>query len=167
MKIFVLGGVKSGKSRFALKLAERFSPPKLFLATAEPIDPEMQEKIKRHRAERGIDWETLEEPLEISYPISQSKNYGVCLIDCLTVWLGNLWYYKRVIDIEIEKFLRVLRDAKGNFILVSNEVGLGVLPAESHIRRYIDALGSLNQEVASICDEVYLVVAGLILTLKH
>ncbi len=166
MKIFVLGGVKSGKSRFALKLAEKFQPPRLFLATAEPIDHEMQEKIKRHQAERGKDWETLEEPLEISHSISQVKNYGVCLIDCLTVWLGNLWYYKRALDVEIERFLKALRNAEGNFILVSNEIGLGVVPAESTVRKYIDALGTLNQEVALICDKVYLVVAGLPVIIK-
>jgi len=166
MKILILGGVKSGKSRLALEMAKQFPSPRLFVGTAEPFDEEMQEKIRRHQAERGPEWETLEEPLALAKVLEMTSDYGVCLIDCLTVWLGNLWHYQFDLEKEIETFCQVLARASGNLILVSNEIGLGPLPGEKAVRKYTEALGHLNQRVAFVCDRVYLVVAGLALTLK-
>ncbi len=166
MKILILGGVKSGKSRLALEMAKQFPSPRLFVGTAEPFDEEMQEKIWRHQAERGPEWETLEEPLDLNKALTKVPDYGVCLIDCLTVWLGNLWHYQLDLEKEIETFCQALATTSGNLILVSNEIGLGPLPGKMAVRKYTEALGQLNQRVASMCDRVYLVVAGLVLSLK-
>ncbi len=166
MKILILGGVKSGKSRLALKIAENFAPPRLFVATAEPFDPEMQEKIKRHQKERGPSWQTVEAPLELGAALEEISPYGVCLVDCLTVWLGNLFHYQRDIERETVQFLETVARIDTNLIFVSNEVGLGVLPGAKVSRLYVEALGRLNQEMARLCDRVYLVVAGLLIPLK-
>ncbi len=166
MKILILGGVKSGKSRLALKIAKNFAPPRLFVATAEPFDAEMQEKIKRHQKERGPSWQTLEAPLELCAALEESSTYGVCLVDCLTVWLGNLFYYQRPVDKEVSRLVETVARVDTNLIFVSNEVGLGVLPGTKESRVYVDSLGLLNQELAKLCDRVYLVVAGLLLPLK-
>ena len=166
MKILLLGGIRSGKSRLALKIAENFSAPRLFVATAEPFDEEMQEKIKRHQAERGPSWETLEAPLALPEALETAAPYGVCLVDCLTVWLGNVWYHGKDLGAEVERFCKALKEVSTNVVIVSNEVGLGVFPGERGLRRYVEALGQLNQQVATLCDRVYLVVAGLLVPLK-
>ncbi len=165
-KILILGGVKSGKSRLALTLAEKFPLPRIYVATAEPFDEEMQEKIRRHREERDASWETIEAPLELVEALNIGENYNVCLVDCLTVWLGNLWYHGRDLKREKRRLLSLLSRFKTNVILVSNEVGLGVIPAQKDVRRYAEALGDLNQELAKLCHRVYLVVAGLPLLIK-
>ncbi|NPA48662.1 MAG: bifunctional adenosylcobinamide kinase/adenosylcobinamide-phosphate guanylyltransferase [Thermodesulfobacteria bacterium] len=166
-KIFVLGGIKSGKSRFALKLAEKFPAPRLFVATAEAFDEEMARKIKAHQRERDESWQTIEAPVELPEALRDlPKKAGVCLIDCLTVWLGNLWYYQKDAHSYVEKFLGGLAEAKIPIIVVSNEIGFAPLPGERVSRDFAEKLGILNQRVAALCDEVYLLVAGCPLKLK-
>jgi adenosylcobinamide kinase / adenosylcobinamide-phosphate guanylyltransferase len=166
----VLGGVRSGKSRYALELAggaQRVT----FLATAEPReDEEMQRKIERHRAERPPHWTTIEEPLEIARAIGSVSNCDLLLIDCLTIFAGKLLevHGDRPPDIaaSVDALCAALAAAPCSVVLVSNEVGSGVVPAYELGRRYRDLLGEINQRVAAIADHVVLMVAGLPLMLK-
>lgn len=166
----VLGGVRSGKSRWALELAAEAARV-AFIATAQPLDGEMAEKIRHHREGRPSHWQTFEEPLEIGRAIAEhAAAFDVLLVDCLTVFVANL---QAVADADpmratrrIEEFLESLRTLPSSVVLVSNEVGSGVVPPYLAGRRFRDALGELNQKVAGIADNVVLLVAGLPLALK-
>jgi adenosylcobinamide kinase/adenosylcobinamide-phosphate guanylyltransferase len=166
----VLGGVRSGKSRYALQLAAR-AQHVAFLATAERReDEEMKRKIERHRAERPQHWTTMEEPLDLAGAIGSVGNCDLLLIDCLTLFAGKLLDVHgedlRAIDARIDAFCTALNASHCSVVLVSNEVGSGVVPAFELGRRYRDLLGEINQRVAAIADHVFLMVAGLPLTLK-
>jgi adenosylcobinamide kinase/adenosylcobinamide-phosphate guanylyltransferase len=167
--IFVLGGAKSGKSAFALKKAEAIPGSKAYIATAEPLDDEMRDRIERHRQERGSAWDTVEEPLRIADMIrTASGEYCVFLIDCLTLWLTNILGRDHNVEDAINDFLDSLLLASHSSLLfvVSNEVGMGIVPDNALSRRFRDLAGRLNQEVAAIADEVYLVTAGIPLKIK-
>jgi adenosylcobinamide kinase/adenosylcobinamide-phosphate guanylyltransferase len=171
----VLGGVRSGKSRYAHTLAERH-PRVTFIATAERRDdPEMHAKIDRHRAERPAHWATVEVPLELSHAIAAAApRSDVILIDCLTFYAANLLEAHTqethpdhlLLRHETEKLCATLRTAPCPIVLVSNEVGSGVVPAYASGRHFRDLLGELNQRVAAVADTVVLMIAGLPLTLK-
>jgi adenosylcobinamide kinase/adenosylcobinamide-phosphate guanylyltransferase len=166
----VLGGVRSGKSRYALQLAER-ARRVTFLATAERReDGEMQRKIERHRAERPQHWATIEEPLELAAAIGSIGDCDLLLIDCLTLFAGKLLEVHgeniAAIAASVDALCAALTACRCPVVLVSNEVGSGVVPAFEMGRRYRDLLGEINQRVASIADHVVLMVAGLPLTLK-
>jgi adenosylcobinamide kinase / adenosylcobinamide-phosphate guanylyltransferase len=163
----VLGGVRSGKSRFAQKLGERASAV-AFLATAKAADAEMEEKIRRHRQERPKDWETLEEPLELARVfVERARQFDMLLVDCLTVFVANLLADDPAsAETRIEAFLAALKTASASVVLVSNEVGSGVVPAYPAGRRFRDLLGELNQKVAAVADNVVLMIAGLPVALK-
>jgi adenosylcobinamide kinase/adenosylcobinamide-phosphate guanylyltransferase len=166
----VLGGVRSGKSSFAVKLASRASCV-AFIATAKPTDAEMSAKIKRHQDERPELWHTFEEPLEIARTlIEQSPNYKLFLIDCLTIFAANLLDANSEDSVStetrIDQFCDALRSIRSSVILVSNEVGSGVVPAFPTGRQFRDLLGEINQRVAAASDNVLLMVAGLPLILK-
>jgi len=170
---FVLGGAKSGKTKWALAYAESLCGFKdyYYLATAEALDEEMREKIEKHRLERKPFWKVIEEPLEISKVLKNLKDNGsLILIDCLTLWVSNLLHYKRPFEEAMNKFLECLRRFKGEerdwVILVSNEVGLGIVPESKLARLYREYVGILNQNVASLSDEAFLIVAGISLNLK-
>jgi len=168
---FVLGGVRSGKSRFAQQLAERVERV-AFIATAERRDDaEMAAKIERHRSERPAHWITIEEPLLLAQAIQQSgKDRDVVLIDCLTLFASNLLEAcgedRAQQQLYIDELCSALRTAPCSVILVSNEVGSGVVPAYELGRRFRDLVGEINQRVASVADMVLLMVAGLPLPLK-
>lgn len=166
---FVIGGARSGKSSFALKLAESFAGPHLYLATAEPFDAEMEERIRRHREERGQGWDTLEEPKDIASKISGEPGYGVVLIDCLTLWLANL-IASGTDDGGIEKGIDGLVGAcklsSSKIIAVSNEVGLGIVPDNPLSRRFRDLSGIMNRRMAEAAMEVYFVASGIPLKMK-
>jgi adenosylcobinamide kinase / adenosylcobinamide-phosphate guanylyltransferase len=166
----VLGGVRSGKSRYALELAARVRRV-TFLATAERRqDQEMQRKIERHRAERPKHWATIEEPLNLAAAIGSVGNCDLLLIDCLTLFAGKLIEVQGenlpAIAASVDALCAALTACSCSVVLVSNEVGSGVVPAFELGRRYRDLLGEINQRVASIADRVVLMVAGLPLTLK-
>ena len=167
----VLGGVRSGKSRYAQKLAER-AERVTFVATAERRDDvEMHAKIERHRADRPMSWETVEEPLELARAIHEAaKNSEVVLVDCLTLFASNLLEAcgDNAVQLQshIDDLCLALRDAPCSIVLVSNEVGSGVVPAYELGRRFRDLLGEINQRVASVSDIVLLMVAGLPFPLK-
>ena len=167
----VLGGVRSGKSRYAQKIAERATRV-TFLATAERRDDaEMQAKIERHRAERPAQWTTVEEPLQLAHAIRQAaRDSEVILVDCLTLFASNLLEASgtnvELRDLQIDALCSALREAPCSIILVSNEVGSGVVPAYELGRRFRDLVGEINQRVASVSDAVLLMVAGLPFPLK-
>ncbi len=167
----VLGGVRSGKSRFAQKLASRIERVS-FIATAEPRqDPEMHAKIERHRADRPSTWITIEEPLHLATLIREPRpDCDLLLIDCLTLFAANLLEAcdGNAIEIQtrLELFFASLANAPVPVILVSNEVGSGVVPAYELGRRFRDLVGEINQRVAAISDTVLLMVAGLPFALK-
>jgi adenosylcobinamide kinase/adenosylcobinamide-phosphate guanylyltransferase len=160
----ILGGARSGKTRYALKTAEAQAGALVMIATAEPLDDEMAERIARHRAERGPRWRTVEAPLALADAIGALSPDEITVVDCLTLWLSNVMLADRAVWAETERLLAVLDDRK--VILVSNEVGGGVVPDNALARRFRDEAGRLNQRLASRADEVVLVTAGLPLTLK-
>ena len=166
----IIGGQRSGKTAYAESLAEKSHLPVCYLATAQALDGEMQERIELHRDSRNKTWETLEEPLHLHTAIrEQSLNTPCILIDCLSLWVCNLMSYEdeSVLESEIEKLYQQIEnisedlDNKTQLIFVSNEVSLGVIPFEPFTRKYIDILGKVHQRIASYSDEVYFVVAGI------
>jgi adenosylcobinamide kinase / adenosylcobinamide-phosphate guanylyltransferase len=163
----VLGGVRSGKSRYAQQLAERSSRV-VFVATAKISDDEMRRKIERHRADRPKQWITIEEPLELVEVMTQQQtSCDVILIDCLTIFAANLLESEGdAIDGRVTALCNALRSAGCAVVLVSNEVGSGVVPAYPLGRRYRDLLGEINQSIAKVADHVILMIAGLPLALK-
>ncbi|MFZ6709981.1 bifunctional adenosylcobinamide kinase/adenosylcobinamide-phosphate guanylyltransferase [Undibacterium sp. TC9W] len=179
----IFGGARSGKSAFAEQLAIKLSDSKqqvLYLATASAGDTEMQERIAHHRARRPADWGTLEQSLELGATImARSRADNILLVDCLTVWLSNLLFSGEVDFPEIghitpppqfavqrQALLYALAQAPGKIILVSNEVGMGIVPMGAVSRWFVDEAGRLNQSVAAIADNVVWVAAGLPLYLK-
>ncbi len=169
--VYVTGGARSGKSSYALHLAAPYNN-RVFLATAEPFDGEMELRIQKHREERGKQFTTIEEPLTLDRALRElPEGTEVVLLDCLTVWAGNLMHYAEErgegeIDQQIERFLEVLRHPVCDLILVSNEVGMGIVPENAMARRFRDVAGIINQRVASLATEAWLLCSGLPLRLK-
>ncbi len=164
---FILGGARSGKSTHALTLGERFAGSHIFIATAQALDGEMADRIKHHRAERSDHWKTIEEPLDIAAAIAEHAGRDqTILIDCLTLWLSNIFHHQGDPDSEITKLINTLAQTTGNIILVSNEIGLGLVPETSMGRQFRDAQGRLNQKVAAVSDIVEFIAAGIPLRLK-
>jgi adenosylcobinamide kinase / adenosylcobinamide-phosphate guanylyltransferase len=166
----VLGGVRSGKSRYAQQLAEQ-SGRVVFVATAKITDDEMRGKIERHREDRPKEWLTVEEPLELVQVLAQHEsNCDVIVIDCLTIFAANLLETEgedsKAIERRVTALCNALQSVGCAVVLVSNEVGSGVVPAYPLGRRYRDLLGEINQKIARVADDVVLMVAGLPLALK-
>ncbi|WP_150285871.1 bifunctional adenosylcobinamide kinase/adenosylcobinamide-phosphate guanylyltransferase [Rhabdaerophilum calidifontis] len=164
----VLGGARSGKSRHAEALARETGRERLYIATAEPFDDEMRARIARHRADRTRDgWTTLEIPRALPEAlVRESRPERVLLVDCLTLWLSNVLLAGADPEQEGAMLVAALAAARGAVILVSNEVGLGLVPETPLGRRFRDAQGRLNQQVAAIAARVHFVAAGLPLVLK-
>ena len=164
---FILGGARSGKSRRALELAEDAGVRRVFVATAEAWDEEMTERIARHQAERGPTWITIEAPLDLVPALGKAARDGdVCLVDCLTLWLSNLMHHDRDVENETAKLCEAVSAMSIPIVLVSNEVGLGLVPETPLGRAFRDAQGRLNQAVSGVCDRVDFVTAGLPIRLK-
>ncbi|HLX98718.1 MAG TPA: bifunctional adenosylcobinamide kinase/adenosylcobinamide-phosphate guanylyltransferase [Roseiarcus sp.] len=165
--LFVLGGARSGKSAYAQRLAEASCAERLYLATATPADEDMAARIARHQADRGQGWTTLEEPLELA-PALQAEARGgrVVVVDCLTLWLSNLMLAGRDPAPAVMSLAQAIAALAGPAILISNEVGMGVVPDHRLGREFRDWQGRANQEIARACDAAILVVAGLPLQLK-
>lgn len=160
MRTLITGGVKSGKSAYALRCAEYFDQPRYFLATAEAFDDEMKRKIARHQEERQGKFITMEEPLAIHSALREN-----IILDCIPLWLNNMLYYDREADIEavLDQFLQKLPH---NIVIVTNEIGLGFIPVDALSRRYGELLGRINIRLAAACDEVILMVSGLPVQVK-
>ena len=177
--ILVLGGTRSGKSSFAEKLAQGLSERVLYLATATVHDEEMALRVNQHQERRPVNWFTVEEAKELATVLEKySKAYDVILIDCLALWLSNLllddtkhpdthWREKEALILqEVEKLAGICRDSSANVIIVSSEVGLGIVPDTSLGRQFRDLAGAANQTFAQYANEVYMVIAGLPIELK-
>ncbi|MBI4688889.1 MAG: bifunctional adenosylcobinamide kinase/adenosylcobinamide-phosphate guanylyltransferase [Nitrospirae bacterium] len=165
--VFITGGARSGKSSFALKEASKIKGKRAYIATAEALDEEMKERIKLHRKHRGNKWDTYEEPLKIGTLIKEIHGkYDVIIVDCLTLWLSNLMLNNKTIEKEIESFILSLSTIHCSLFTVSNEVGMGIVPENEMARRFRDMAGRLNQKVAEIADEGYLIVSGIPLKIK-
>ena len=163
--ILVLGGARSGKSRFAESLLADRAGHRIYLATAEAGDEEMRQRILHHQARRGEGWRTIESPIEIAAPIAAAGDDAV-LVDCLTLWLSNLMAADRDMDEAANDLCRALDQARAPIVLVSNETGLGIVPENALARQFRDRAGLLNQAVAAKADRVVFIAAGLPLTLK-
>ncbi|MGN6311973.1 MAG: bifunctional adenosylcobinamide kinase/adenosylcobinamide-phosphate guanylyltransferase [Xanthobacteraceae bacterium] len=164
----VLGGARSGKSRFAERLACESSLSRIYLATATAGDDEMRARIAHHRAQRGGGWRTVEEPLALVDALAREAGEGrVVLVDCLTLWLSNLMHASRDVEAEINALADWLRRTRHPALLVSNEVGLGLVPETPLGREFRDAQGRLNQAIAAAVPNVAFVAAGLPLWLKR
>jgi adenosylcobinamide kinase/adenosylcobinamide-phosphate guanylyltransferase len=165
--LFVLGGARSGKSRYAQLRAESLTGDLVYIATAQAFDAEMEERITRHRADRGPRWSTLDVPLDLPAAILANAAPGrVLLVDCLTLWTSNLMFAERDLDAETEALATAVTQAAGPVLLVANEVGLGIVPDNPLARRFRDAAGRINQAIAAAAEEVQFIAAGLPLRLK-
>ncbi len=169
---FLVGGVRSGKSRLAVEIGRRHGGDVVVLATAEAVDGEMVSRIARHRAERP-DWPTIEAPLEVAAAVSSAPPEALIIVDCLTVWLGNLAHERGSLaspecDARVlaDDVVRELVQRSGPSVVISNEVGMGVHPETALGREYRDALGAINQLVAAAATTTLLVVAGRALRLR-
>jgi adenosylcobinamide kinase / adenosylcobinamide-phosphate guanylyltransferase len=183
--IFITGGARSGKSSFALSESSTVAGRKAYIATAEALDEEMTERIERHKRQRGKEWDTYEEPMKIAEVMKELYgNYSALVLDCLTLWLSNLFmktqskgYGLPAIETEIQELLDSLRQFKSSvagvpgsgfcsLYIVSNEIGMGIVPENETARKFRDMAGMLNQKIAEVSDEVYMLVAGIPMKMK-
>ncbi len=163
----VLGGARSGKSKFAENLVEESGLKPVYIATAQAFDLEMEDRISRHQARRGDNWETVEAPIDLAEVLkTQSTGDRAILVDCLTLWLSNLMINKMDIKAEGKQLVDTLDGSAGPVVMVSNEVGMSIVPEKKMARQFRDHAGELNQQFASMASQVYLVAAGLPLKLK-
>jgi adenosylcobinamide kinase/adenosylcobinamide-phosphate guanylyltransferase len=179
--ILVIGGARSGKSTFAQELARKMEVPVLFVATAEAGDEDMQQRIENHKRERPVNWRTLETTQHVGNRIElEAGNIQVIILDCITLLVNNIFNLYSEQDLEqieesvlenrvtaeINELIECTRKVDASFIIVSNEVGLGLVPGNRIGRLYRDLLGRANQRLAGMADEVYLMVAGLPMKIK-
>ena len=163
---FVLGGARSGKSRHAEALVEACSPPWIYLATAQAFDGEMVARIAQHRARRRSNWQTHETPLDVATFLAQAPEGRPLLVDCATLWLTNVMLAGRDAEAECRRLVDVLQKPRGPWVIVSNEVGSGIVPDNALARRFADEAGRLNQAIAARADTVLLMVAGIAMRVK-
>jgi adenosylcobinamide kinase/adenosylcobinamide-phosphate guanylyltransferase len=167
----VTGGAKSGKSRYALALCESLPGQKIFLATAQAGDEEMARRIRLHREGRGDQWQTLEEPLDLCSALAALAGQNrVVLLDCITLWLSNLLtkhgQVPKIIGLEIDRLVDALASCAGPVVVVSNEVGMGIVPLDSLSRLYRDLAGEANQKIAARAGNVVAMFSGIPLVIK-
>ena len=167
--IFLLGGARSGKSAFALEEASRIPGKKAFVATAQAFDEEMELRIEKHKTERGIDWVTFEEPLHITNSISGiDGSFKAVIVDCLTLWTSNMMHSEMNFSREVDRLVETLSSYRpAPIFIISNEVGLGLVPDTPLGRAYRDNLGLLNRKIAAISTTVYFMTAGIPLKIKE
>ena len=168
--ILVIGGVRSGKSSFAVNLAKKSKKKPVFIATCKPLDKEMVTRVKKHQSSRPKSWKTVEEDINLSSVIKKLKVDNVAIIDCLTLWICNLLMAnlsKKKIDAKIKEFIDALKATEATIIIVSNEIGWGIVPENKLSREFRDIIGLLHQRVAKVSSQVHLMVAGLSLPVKR
>jgi len=166
-KLLVLGGARSGKSRHAEAQCEAIPGPLTYIATAQAYDDEMRDRIARHRARRNARWDTVDAPIDLPAAIRAIPPSGAVLVDCLTLWLSNLLLAEENIPHWSDTLVAAIDMSAAPIALVSNEVGLSIVPENALARRFRDEAGLLNQRVAAACDRVEFVAAGLPLILKQ
>lgn len=169
MRVLVTGGARSGKSRHAQALAESLGPRRVYLATAEALDDEMADRIRRHQADRGPGWRTVEAPLDPAAHVRRADPDEVVLLDCLTLWVSNLMMARGLdtaLEPDFERLCAAIHATPNPVVVVTNEVGLGIVPDNALARRFRDEAGRLNQAVAAACERVVLCVAGIPVNIK-
>jgi len=167
VKQLILGGARSGKSAYALDVAKNTGLDRWMIVTCKPDDQEMQDRIFLHKAERGVDWNVIEENVNLGEVLGVvAKPDRIVVVDCLTLWLSNLFLEKKDIKSELAKLSSGIKALAGGVIFVTNEIGLGLVPSGALGRVFRDEHGRLNQLVAAECDEVTFIAAGIPLTLK-
>jgi len=174
--VMVTGGQSCGKSTYAQKTAEKIAGKRVYVATAQAFDEEMKIKIQRHIEERKDKFDTIEEPLELDKAILKTKNYDVVLLDCLTMWASNIILNnegneENAVEEYLDKFLKSLEKLKNDskiqkLIIVTNEVGWGIIPGNKISRIFVKLLGNVNKKIAKIADEVYMMVSGIEVKIK-
>ena len=162
----VLGGARSGKSRYAEALTMASAPPWIYVATAEPFDDEMRARIAEHRGRRGKEWQTIDAPTDLAGAIEDAPEDCAVLVDCLTLWLNNLMFRKIDIETAIGNLEAALAEREAPTVLVSNEVGFGIVPDNAEARQFRDWQGRLNQRIAAIAGRVVMMVAGIPMLVK-
>jgi adenosylcobinamide kinase/adenosylcobinamide-phosphate guanylyltransferase len=162
----VLGGARSGKSRHALILAMATPPPWVYIATAQALDDEMAERIAKHKADRGSGWSTIEEPIELARAVAEAPPKSPLVIDCMTLWVSNLMIAGHDVDEAMARFVKSLDGRRAPTIVVSNEVGAGLVPETALGRAFRDQSGLVNQQLAVSAHNVLFMVAGLAMPLK-
>jgi adenosylcobinamide kinase/adenosylcobinamide-phosphate guanylyltransferase len=166
-RTLILGGARSGKSRHAEALGRAHGGEMIYVATGEARDQEMAERIAHHRAARGPAWTTIEEPLELAAVLERAAGpQRFVLVDCITLWISNLMAHGRPVSEAIDGLCRVTAAASGDVCLVSNEVGLGIVPDNPLARQFRDEAGLAHQRLQAVCQHVVFMVAGLPLTVK-
>jgi len=163
---FLLGGARSGKSAHAERLITHFSAPWTYVATAQAYDDEMRERISIHLGRRGEGWRTLDAPLDLVGALASLPDGAPVLVDCLTLWLTNHLLADHDVEVECAALVEALSCPRGPWFVVSNEVGLGIVPDNALARRFRDDAGRLNQKVAAVAEEVLFLVAGLPMKVK-
>lgn len=171
----ITGGVRSGKSKFAEELAGKLGGEIIYLATAQALDREMEERIKKHQQHRPQNWTTVEEPLEAARIIAGCRRETTVLLDCLTLYLSN-WFFKdedlsldcreEIVSRAVTGLAETVKGSDANIIIVTNELGWGVVPENALARRFRDLAGRANQKIAECCDQVYLMVSGIPIRIK-
>lgn len=168
--VLFTGGSRSGKSMLAQRLTESWPGRLLYVATAEARDHEMERRIEAHRRDRGERWDTLEEPLDLAGAVERAGSYGGVMIDCLTLWTSNLMEScgdnPAELHSRLDNFIESLGKRKVNLAVVTNEVGMGIVPGNALSREFRDISGLVNQRVSEVADEAYLVVSGRLLNMK-
>jgi adenosylcobinamide kinase/adenosylcobinamide-phosphate guanylyltransferase len=162
----VLGGARSGKSRHAQILAMATPPPWVYIATAQALDDEMVERIAKHKADRGNGWSTIEEPIELARAVAEAPAQAPLVVDCVTLWVSNLMLGGRDVEAAMAEFVKSLDGRKAPTIVVSNEVGAGLVPETALGRAFRDQAGLINQHLAVSAHQVLYMVAGLAMPLK-
>ncbi|MCK4502980.1 MAG: bifunctional adenosylcobinamide kinase/adenosylcobinamide-phosphate guanylyltransferase [Desulfuromonadales bacterium] len=175
--IYISGGCRSGKSDYAQTLAENLTGKRLYLATCPHIDAEMDQRIMRHQQQRSKrQWHTVEAPIDLAGAVAAAEGFDVILIDCLTLWINNLLYEaekkdeqltEQLINEQCINLVNACRKREQTIIFVSNELGMGLVPADAVSRNYRDCLGRCNQTIAKLADEAVFLVSGIPLTLKE
>ncbi|GAB4437692.1 MAG: bifunctional adenosylcobinamide kinase/adenosylcobinamide-phosphate guanylyltransferase [bacterium] len=165
-----IGGMKSGKSLLAEKEALLYPAPRLYVATSELIDEEMKKRVELHKIRRGEQFTTIEEALELDRIINENSHlYSVILIDCLTFWYNNLFYYQKSFverEASLARFAEAVKTCSSQVLMVTNEVGMGIIPENRLAREFVDFSGKANQRIAEVCQETYFVLAGKRLKLE-
>jgi len=167
--IVVGGGVRSGKSSFALELAHRLGKRRVFIATATAFDDEMKARIERHREERQRDFTTVEEPVELAAALDALSDCDVAVVDCLTLWLSNLLLHQETVDTilgRVDEVVRALQKRRFHAVLVTNEVGMSVHPPTPIGRMFVEVAGWTHQRIARVADEIHLAALGTTLRIK-
>lgn len=169
-RILILGGARSGKSSFAEELAKKSDNPVTVIASAQAFDEDMRARITEHRRSRPGSWRTIEEPIQLASALARVPASDTAVVDCITVWLGNMFHEGRSeseVYVEVDRFIETMSQRRGTTIVVSNEVGLGIVPATELGRSYRDVLGRVNTRISNGVDRSMFLIAGRALELRE